>query len=85
MPKQPRNVRNFWLEIEIDGRKTPIACGPARKRGGFKLLIRQRNKGRIINALRIAGTVEEYANETWLELRVITGEGFFRHACSTER
>ncbi len=52
----PKNVRNFWIEVTIDGRSTPIKTGPQRKDGGFELTIYQRDKGEIMKALTIEGT-----------------------------
>lgn len=43
----PRNVRNFWLELEIDGRPTKIAAGPRASDGGFTLHIGIREDGGI--------------------------------------
>lgn len=48
----PRNVRNFWIEAEVDGRKTPIAFGPGGKDGGFSLTVYMRNQGGVE---RVAG------------------------------
>lgn len=43
----PRNVRNFWLELEVDGRKAKVATGPRRSDGGFRLTILIRKDGNI--------------------------------------
>ena len=51
--KTPRNVRNFWLEVEVDGRKKRIACGPVNKQGGMRIVLRQRNKGKVERVLII--------------------------------
>ena len=50
----PRNVRNFWIDAQVDGR-TSVATGPAAKDGGISIRIRQRQNGAIIDALRIDG------------------------------
>ena len=55
----PRNVRNFWIEAEVDGRKTPIAFGPQGKDGGFELTVYIRNKGEVEVVLGITGWVLE--------------------------
>ena len=47
----PRNVRNFWIELEVDGRKTPIASGPTSKTGGFNLVIHQRYNGSVLESV----------------------------------
>lgn len=61
----PRNVRNFWLELTVDGRKSRIACGPVRKDGGFDLVIKQRHKGKVMEVGDIIGRA--YGNR--LDLR----------------
>lgn len=44
----PRNVRNFWLTAEINGRKGPIRVGgPTGKDGEFRLVIKVRNRGTV--------------------------------------
>lgn len=43
----PKQVRNFWIELEVDGRKTKSATGPQGKDGGFKLIIKMRENGEI--------------------------------------
>lgn len=53
----PRNVRNFWIELNIDGKKTQIATGPIRKDGGFSLSIKMRDRGEILRAGTITGDV----------------------------
>ena len=32
-----RNVRNFWIELNVDGRKHKVATGPRGKDGEFTL------------------------------------------------
>jgi len=51
----PRNVRNFWIELEVDGRKQRIATGPVSKGGGFSLTVKMRDQGEIITALSVEG------------------------------
>lgn len=53
----PRNVRNFWLELSVDGSVKRIETGPKAKDGGFTLTIRQRDKGGIVTASEIWGHV----------------------------
>lgn len=48
-------MRNFWVELRVDGQKTIRATGPQRKDGGFRLTIRQRNKGASEEVLRVFG------------------------------
>lgn len=51
----PRNVRNFWLELTVDGKSTRVETGPMAKDGGFKLVILQRDKGSNIHAMEVQG------------------------------
>jgi hypothetical protein len=51
----PRNVRNFWIEIEVDGRKERIACGPKSASGGFTMKLLMRNEGEVMHVANISG------------------------------
>lgn len=53
----PQNVRNFWLELDVDGSTTRIATGPRGKEGGFRLRIFQRDKDEVTKAAYIDGVV----------------------------
>lgn len=48
-------VRNFWIEAQIDGRTTELTGGPQNKEGGFTLRIKQRDNGSISQPVRIEG------------------------------
>ncbi len=55
----PRNVRNFWIELDVDGSKSRIETGPVRKDGGFSLTIRAREQGSISpTTLEVRGYVD---------------------------
>lgn len=66
----PRNVRNFWIEANIDGQATKLVGGPAKKEGGFSLTVKQRDGGAVAHALTITGAVCE---DGTLRLYVETG------------
>jgi hypothetical protein len=51
----PRNVRNFWIELDVDGRKETLEAGPVSKTGGFSITIKMRNDGDIEIPVRING------------------------------
>lgn len=53
----PRNVRNFWIEADIDGRESTLKGGPQNKEGGFTLTIYQRDEGCITEGVTIIGRV----------------------------
>ncbi len=54
--KAPRCVRNFWVELEVDGKKTKVKTGPRSSSGGIYLQIYMRNKGHVEKVLEIIGT-----------------------------
>lgn len=43
----PRNVRNFWIDANIDGRASTLSGGPKSSGGGMRLSILQRERGSI--------------------------------------
>lgn len=43
----PRNVRNFWIELAVDGKKMLVETGPRARSGGFNIRIRLRSRGGI--------------------------------------
>ena len=47
-------VRNFWVEVEIDGRKTKLCGGPRAKDGGMTIRLYQRDAGQIVRAFVIS-------------------------------
>jgi len=54
----PRNVRNFWLELEVDGKKEKVATGPRSADGGFYLTILIRETGDVSDTrLNLEGRV----------------------------
>lgn len=53
----PRNVRNFWLEADIDGRETSLEGGPVSKDGGFTAALYIRDEGSVQRAVTIHGWV----------------------------
>ena len=55
----PRNVRNFWVELDVDGRRSRVETGPVRKDGGFSLTIRARERSSISpTTLEVRGYVD---------------------------
>jgi hypothetical protein len=76
----PRTVRNFWIDLEVDGRKHRIKAGPKSKSGGFACKILQRADGEIYEKdLVISGNViSENGFNKSLILRVwVDGEVIF--------
>ena len=50
-----RNVRNFWIEIEVDGHTSKVAVGPAAADGGFNMTIRQRSNNMVTTTAMLHG------------------------------
>jgi len=50
----PRNVRNFWIDLEVDGR-SDIGTGPVDKNGGLIATFKMRSDGGIEYALMVVG------------------------------
>lgn len=55
----PRNVRNFWIELDVDGSRSQVATGPRNADGGFRLSIKQRDNGGIAHTLTVDGRVSD--------------------------
>jgi hypothetical protein len=48
-------MENFWIETEIDGRKTPLRGGPRGKHGGFFQTIYIKDRGESREVVTIHG------------------------------
>jgi hypothetical protein len=46
-------VRNFYIDADIDGRRTGLSGGPASKTGGLSATILVRHAGSILRAVQI--------------------------------
>ena len=46
-------TRNFWVEVDVDGRKTKFKGGPANKQGGMSITLYQRDNNNIIKPIVI--------------------------------
>ena len=65
----PRNVRNFWLDLDVDGRSR-IETGPRSKDGGFRLTILIRDAGGIsTKRVTIGGSIDSLIGrlEVWAQ------------------
>jgi hypothetical protein len=49
----PRNVRNAWVTVEPEGRRTPIATGPRAANGSTLVTVDVRKNGGVHRALVI--------------------------------
>ena len=52
-------IRNWWIKIDVDGRKNQVRLGPRCKDGGFSIDIYQRKDGESVLALSVYGEVRE--------------------------
>lgn len=53
----PRNVRNFWIELDVDGRGNMVKTGPRRKDGGFDCQFFIRDLGEVKRSIAVIGRV----------------------------
>lgn len=60
-------TRNFWTDIDIDGRRTSLSGGPASADGGFQQVVYMRAAG---STAEIALTVQGQATDGELRLTV---------------
>ena len=51
----PRNVRNFWVDAEIDGRETRLTGGPVARDGGISIHVQMRDGREITLPLKVNG------------------------------
>ena len=51
----PRNLRNFWIELDVEGYVHTIARGPRRRGEGFSLTINIASHGGPYRLMRISG------------------------------
>jgi len=73
----PANVRNYWVQCDIDGRKTRLESGPQSANGGFTESIAMRDHDRVSWVLELDGLVsrpDENGTRT-LTLRLQTRPG----------
>lgn len=77
----PRNVRNFWVDLDVDGRANRINAGPQRKDGGMTLRLYVRDEGMVTQAL----TVKCYAEGDTLTVSVLDENGWEVHTTETKR
>lgn len=48
------SMRNFWIEMKIDGRKTTVKTGPKGKKGGFivEFFVKQEGKSYLLYTVK---------------------------------
>ena len=68
----PRIVRNFWLTLDVDGKKTKVAAGPRSAGGGFSCTIQMRSDGDICDDVLIIRGSRDHTNGL-LHLEVTDG------------
>lgn len=74
-------LRNFWADIYVDGRESPLGSGPRAKDGGMEIVIRQRDKGEGFKSFTISCTVDKDKLKTTIE----NDNGEIIGKCETER
>lgn len=61
------SLRNFYIECEIDGKKTKLSGGPIKKDGGLSIKIYQRNCGEKI----LAGQIDAFLQNDGITLQSV--------------
>lgn len=51
----PRNLRDFWVELDVDGYANGVARGPKRRGGGFQLDIAVASHGESEPLVQVVG------------------------------
>jgi hypothetical protein len=59
MAPSPRVVRNFYINAEVDGRRSRISGGPRARDGGMTLTLYQRRSGGVATVLILRCNVEK--------------------------
>ncbi len=75
----PRNVRNFWMDAYVDGRKTNISGGPVGKYGEMVVAIKIRENGCISDQV-----VEIHCRVDGDKLSIIAEQDAKRNGCFFE-
>lgn len=68
----PRNVRNFWIDLDIDGRDSSLTGGPVSKSGGFSGAIYLRDSGDVSAPVRLSGWATN-DGAIYLDIRIPDG------------
>ena len=87
---KPRNLRNFWLELNVDGYAHTVYRGPKSHSGGFTLDLKVASHGESVDLLRLVGLpLQNGKNRVILQLNrelsageevlsALTGQGDYR-------
>lgn len=75
-------VRNFYVEGSIDGRKTKLKGGPSSAKGGFTMIVKQRKGGAVSTGAVIVGKLSKCGKSLALE---ITTPGGVKNTVWTSR
>lgn len=77
-----KNVRNWWVELDVDGRATRTATGPRKPNGGFDVTVFQRDGEDPVVALTVSGIARQ---DGTLTLKVQDKGGKVIHTFKTDR
>lgn len=73
----PRNVRNSWVEVDVDDRASLIGAGPRKRGGTMDVRFFVRNQGMVERSVRVI--TYAYGDQLALEVRDPQGNVLFRH------
>ena len=49
----PRIVRNFWVDVDVDGKQGRVATGPRAKDGGMDVSFKIREAGYVADSIDV--------------------------------
>ena len=49
----PRNVRNFWVDVDVDGKQNSVATGPRSADGGMDANFKIREAGTVTDSIDV--------------------------------
>lgn len=82
MNYSPRSVRNSFVSLEVDGRRSRIETGPKAKDGGLRTQFYVRDKGSVTRSVSIETSARR---DGMLVLTVCDQHGNVIYAHETER
>ena len=72
----PRNVRNSWVDLSVDGR-SDIGTGPVSADGGMSAHFKVRDNGRVVNSVSVE--TGEWRGKLFLRVFDPDGKLLFEH------
>lgn len=81
----PQNVRNAWIQVRVDGRKSEIATGPRARNGGMIARFYVRHNGSVTPSVTVETMADDPTDPDRLTLRIWAPDGALIYAHETLR